>query len=67
MKKTWETYLIVCATNEVLIDRENDFDNAVKVANKWAAAGYEVKVIHHIVDLITFEVEKIELYFEKRG
>ena len=67
MKKTWETYLIVCATNEVLIDRENDFDNAVKVANKWTAAGYEVKIIHHTVDLITFEVEKIELYFEKRG
>jgi hypothetical protein len=66
MKKTWETYLIVCATNEVLIDRENDFDDAVKIANKWAAAGYEIKVIHHIVDLTTFEVEKIELYFEKR-
>ena len=67
MKKTWETYLIVCATNEVLIDRENDFDDAVKIANTWASTGYEVKIIHHIVDLTTFEVEKIELYFEKRG
>jgi hypothetical protein len=56
--KTWETYLVMCESNDVIIDRDNNLDKATEIAQKWAAAGYKIKLVHYIFDLTTCEITK---------
>jgi hypothetical protein len=63
--KTWETYLIMCESNDVIIDRDNNLDKATEIAQKWAAAGYKIKLVHHTFDFTTFEIKKTLINFQK--
>lgn len=60
---TWETYLVMCESNDIIIVRNDNLDKAIIIAQEWANAGYKIKLVHYTLDLTTFESKKTLINF----